>query len=121
MNAVSSPAAPLTAVSRFPLNRWWVAGFSWELTDKPLARTLLNRAMVLFRTPDGAVAALEDRCCHKDLPLSCGAVEQRGLRCGYHGLLYDCAGVCIEIPGQAYIPAKARVPAYTMREQDQIL
>ena len=78
MNAVPSPAAPLTTVSWFPLNRWWVAGFSWELTDKPLARMLLNRAMVLFRTPDGAVAALEDRCCHKDLPLSCGAVEQHG-------------------------------------------
>ena len=121
MNAVLSSAVPVSAIAPFPLNRWWVAGFSWELTDKPLARTLLNRAMVLFRTPDGAVAALEDRCCHKDLPLSCGAVEQRGLRCGYHGLLYDCAGVCIEIPGQAHIPAKARVPAYPLREQDQIL
>ena len=42
----------------FPLNRWWVAGFSWELTDKPLPRSFLGHAMVLFRTPDGAVAAL---------------------------------------------------------------
>ena len=105
----------------FPLNRWWVAGFSWELADKPLARSFLNRPMVLFRTPDGAVAALEDRCCHKELPLSMGAVEQRGLRCGYHGLLFNHAGGCIEVPGQPTVPARARVRAYPLREQDQIL
>jgi vanillate O-demethylase monooxygenase subunit len=120
MNAVLKPM-PLPAAQSFPLNRWWVAGFSWELTDKPLARTLLNRAMVLFRQADGTVAALEDRCCHKELPLSCGAVESRGLRCGYHGLLFDGQGACIEIPGQDRIPAKARVQAYPLRERDQVL
>jgi phenylpropionate dioxygenase-like ring-hydroxylating dioxygenase large terminal subunit len=121
MPAVSIPHSPLPAPDSFPLNRWWVAGFSWELTDKPLKRTLLNRAMVLFRTPDGAVAALEDRCCHKELPLSCGTVESNGLRCGYHGLLFNHAGICIEIPGQKHIPVTACVPNYVLKEQDQIL
>ncbi|MBA4004554.1 MAG: 2Fe-2S ferredoxin, partial [Delftia sp.] len=45
----------------FPLDQWYVAGFAWELQDAPLARTLLGRPVVLFRTPDGSVAALEDR------------------------------------------------------------
>lgn len=120
MNAVLKPVE-LKAKASFPLNRWWVAGFSWELKDKPLARTLLNRPMVLFRTPDGQVAALEDRCCHKELPLSCGAVEDRGLRCGYHGLLFGHSGACIEIPGQENIPTKAQVISYPLRERDQIL
>jgi|GEM_PF-6092224 len=62
----------------FPLDQWYVAGFAWELQDAPLARTLLGRPVVLFRTPDGSVAALEDRCCHRELPLSCGTVEARG-------------------------------------------
>ncbi|MCG2592403.1 aromatic ring-hydroxylating dioxygenase subunit alpha [Ramlibacter sp. XY19] len=105
----------------FPSDQWWVAGFGWELKDKPLARTLLGVPLVLFRTPEGQVAALEDRCCHKELPLSLGAIEPRGLRCGYHGLLFDCAGTCIEVPGQAMIPPKARVRAYELRERDQIL
>ncbi len=109
------------ASSGFPLDRWWVAGFSWELKDKPLARTLLSRAMVLYRMPDGAVAALEDRCCHKELPLSCGVIESRGLRCGYHGLLFNTEGKCIEVPGQERIPDRARVPSYPLRERDQIL
>ena len=121
MNAVLNPVASATVTPSFPLDRWWVAGFSWELAGKPLARTLLNRRMVLFRTPDGAISALEDRCCHKDLPLSCGTVEQRGLRCGYHGLLYDRGGACIEIPGQERIPPRARVASYALRERDQVL
>lgn len=121
MNAILQPLAAAESAQPFPLDRWWVAGFSWELQDKPLARTYLDRAVVLFRTPDGAVAALEDRCCHKELPLSCGNVEERGLRCGYHGLLFEQGGQCIEIPGQERIPPKARVRAYPLRERDQVL
>lgn len=119
--AAEQPVPTPPAASVFPMNRWWVAGFAWELTDKPLARTLLGRRLVLFRTPAGVAAALEDRCCHKELPLSCGAVEAGGLRCGYHGLLFDTAGQCVEIPGQAKIPPKAQVRSYPLREQDQIL
>ncbi|HEX2546578.1 MAG TPA: aromatic ring-hydroxylating dioxygenase subunit alpha [Ramlibacter sp.] len=116
---MNTAALPHTAP--FPADRWWVAGFGWELKDRPLARTLLNIPMVLFRTPDGKVGALEDRCCHKELPLSMGTVEEDGLRCGYHGLLFDCSGTCLQIPGQDVIPAKARVRAFDLRERDQIL
>ena len=105
----------------FPPNRWWVAGFGWELKDKPLARTLLGLPMVLFRLPGQGVSALEDRCCHKELPLSCGSLEAAGLRCGYHGLLFDGRGRCIEIPGQPHIPPKACVRSHPLVERDQIL
>jgi len=64
-------------VSAFPRNRWWVAGFSWELSSAPLARCLLGHHLVLFRTGAGEVAALEDRCCHKELPLSMGTLRER--------------------------------------------
>lgn len=112
--------APATAPS-FPLDQWYVAALSQELKDQPLGRTLLNKPVVLFRTADNQVAALEDRCCHRALPLSGGTVEERGLRCGYHGLLFSEGGKCIEIPGQDKIPSKAKVPAYPVREQDQII
>jgi phenylpropionate dioxygenase-like ring-hydroxylating dioxygenase large terminal subunit len=105
----------------FPMNQWYIAAFSWELTDKPLGRTLLNRPVVLFRAGDGQAAALEDRCCHRALPLSCGTLDKGGLRCGYHGLLYDAAGKCIEIPGQVNIPQKACVTSYPIQERDQIV
>ena len=105
----------------FPLNQWYVAGFSAELQDKPIARTLLNHAVVLFRNEQGQVAALEDRCCHRQLPLSHGTLEGEGIRCGYHGMLYASSGKCIEIPGQDRIPAKACVKAYTVAERNQIV
>ncbi|VVM93806.1 Toluene-4-sulfonate monooxygenase system iron-sulfur subunit TsaM1 [Pseudomonas fluorescens] len=109
------------AVPSFPLDQWYVAALGWELKDQPIGRTLLNKPVVLFRTADNQVAALEDRCCHRALPLSNGTVEERGLRCGYHGLLFNDGGQCIEIPGQDKIPSKARVPAYHVREVDQII
>jgi len=105
----------------FPLNQWYVAGFSWELQDRPLARTLLNQRIVMFRAGNGEAAALEDRCCHKSLPLSCGTLEARGLRCGYHGLLFAPGGACIEVPGQERVPTRARVKSYILSEKDDIL
>ncbi|MHA6195795.1 Rieske 2Fe-2S domain-containing protein [Pseudomonas wadenswilerensis] len=114
---VGAPAALPT----FALNQWYVAGFAWELQDKPLGRTLLGKPLVLFRGADGKVAALEDRCCHRSLPLSSGTLEARGLRCGYHGLLFDAAGRCLEVPGQDKVPNKAKVQAYPLQERDRIL
>lgn len=105
----------------FPLDMWYVAGLSWELKDQPIARTLLNEAVVLYRDTDGEVGALEDRCCHRALPLSKGTIDQGGLRCGYHGLLFDKSGNSIEIPGQDVISDSARVAAYTVREQDSLI
>ena len=108
-------------VPSFPLDQWYVAALGWELTDKPVGRTLLNHPVVLFRMADGSVAALEDRCCHRALPLSAGTLDAGGLRCGYHGLLFNAEGKCIEIPGQQKIPGKAQVPMYHVRERDQIV
>lgn len=109
------------STSQFPKNTWYVAALSKELTDKPLARTLLNNALVLFRTADGQVSALHNRCCHRALPLSMGTVEACGIRCGYHGLLYNGEGQCIEIPGQEKIPAKAKVKSFTVEENNGLV
>lgn len=123
MSTACIPIQPVPTVgdsTRFPLDQWYVAGHASELQDIPVARTFLNQKVVMFRTPAG-VAALEDRCCHKSLPLSCGMVEGAGLRCGYHGMLYSPGGQCIEIPGQERIPTKARVRAYHLVEKDHLL
>lgn len=121
MNAMTQVPISVLKKTNFPLDQWYVAGFSWELKDKPIGRTFLNQPVVLFRTGDGKAAALEDRCCHRSLALSCGTVEDAGLRCGYHGLLYNASGACIEIPGQGKIPSKARVQAFAIAEKDHII
>lgn len=105
----------------FPLDRWYVAALSKEVKGEPLGKTLLNEPVVMFRTEDGKAHALEDRCCHRFLPLSSGTVESAGLRCGYHGLLFNGEGKCIEIPGQEKIPSRAKIHRYEVREQDDIV
>lgn len=101
----------------FLLNRWYVAALSTEIGSKPLARTLLGEPVVLFRDSAGAVVALEDRCVHRQAPLSLGEVVGDHLQCGYHGLTYDRRGVCIHVPSQTQIPPGACVRSYGVTEQ----
>lgn len=96
---------------------WYVAARSAEVTRQPLGRILLNEPVVLFRKESGEPVALEDRCCHRHLPLSMGKLEGDELRCGYHGLKFDASGKCVEIPGQDSIPPQARVRAYPIVEK----
>ncbi len=94
----------------FIMNAWYVAAWPREIeAGKLLARTICNESMVLFRDAAGKAAALEDRCCHRQMPLGKGWLEDGTLRCGYHGLRFDGAGKCVEIPGQPNIPPRARV------------
>ena len=100
----------------FLRNRWYVAAFSEDLAGKPLGRTLLGEPVVLFRLADGAPVALEDRCVHRQAPLSLGEVVGDALRCSYHGLCFDATGACVRVPGQRAIPPGARVRAYPVAE-----
>lgn len=96
----------------FLRNAWYPAAWSHELERALVPRTLLGEKLVLYRTEAGAPAALEDRCCHKFLPLSMGTLKGDAVECGYHGMTYAADGACIRIPGQATIPPQARVQAY---------
>ena len=101
----------------FLRNCWYVAAWSHEVGQEPLGRTLLNEPVVLYRTEDGDPVALEDRCCHRGLPLSLGTVEGRRLRCAYHGLLFDRDGACVEVPGQTRMPPGSAVRSYPLVER----
>lgn len=100
----------------FLRNAWYVVAWDHEISvDGLLARRVLDQLLLLYRTSDGRIAALEDRCCHRHAPLSAGRREGDCIRCGYHGLRFDQHGQCVEIPGLAQIPAKARVRTYPVR------
>ncbi len=101
----------------FLRNYWYVAALDHEVADKPLGRTILGEPVVLFRTPDGAVGALEDRCAHRRLPLSMGKMVGDALQCHYHGLRFDRSGKCVRVPGQDLIPQSARVRTYPVVER----
>jgi vanillate O-demethylase monooxygenase subunit len=99
-------------------NCWYVIAWDHELTPGNLiSRRVMDEAIVLFRRPDGSVAALEDRCVHRLAPLSLGRIEADSVRCLYHGLRFAADGRCIEIPGHTQqIPDKACVRSFPVVE-----
>ena len=68
----------------FIKNAWYVAAESHELTGSLLGRTICGDPIVLFRDSNGAPAALEDRCCHRHLPLSLGKRTGDKIQCDSH-------------------------------------
>jgi phenylpropionate dioxygenase-like ring-hydroxylating dioxygenase large terminal subunit len=96
---------------------WYVLATSDELGPKPLARMLYGMPLVLFRGADGKVAALLDRCPHRNVPLSLGRVESGELECAYHGWRFDGGGRCSRIPSLcAPHPDRPLVPSFATRE-----
>lgn len=79
---------------------WQLAALSSDVGDGPLARTVADTPLVLFRTR-GGVAALVDRCPHRNYPLSKGRVEDGAITCPYHGWRFAADGACVSVPGCA--------------------
>jgi phenylpropionate dioxygenase-like ring-hydroxylating dioxygenase large terminal subunit len=102
----------------FMRNCWYVAAWDDEIGgETPFGRTILGEPVVLFRDSKGTVAALEDRCRHRHLPLSLGKVVGDTLQCGYHGLQYGPTGDCVKIPGQNTVPPGATIDSYPVVER----
>ena len=104
-----------------PRNMWWVAAESYEVTEKPLARWLLETPVVLYRLADGTPVALDDRCPHRWAPLSQGSVKGDRIVCPYHGMEFTADGQCAHVPTQEHTPSNARVRSYPVRESGAYL
>ena len=104
----------------FVRNCWYVIAWDHEVPQQGLfTRTVLGEAILLYRTQAGTIVALRDRCCHRLAPLSLGRHEGDCVRCGYHGLLFDATGRCVEIPGAETVPPKARVQRYPVEVKNK--
>lgn len=119
---VAAPAPPARSPVRLRAH-WFVACRSAALGARPRAATLQGVPVVLFRGPDGRPGALEDRCPHRNAPLSAGRAREGVLECAYHGWRFDAGGACLAVPGLASPPeARAtRAPAYPCLEQDGLV
>jgi phenylpropionate dioxygenase-like ring-hydroxylating dioxygenase large terminal subunit len=106
----------------FIKNSWYVAAWASELEQgKLLARTILNERVLLYKGIDGKVVAIEDRCCHRGVPLSLGRLEGSCVRCMYHGLLFDSSGACVEVPGQDKISPMLKVKSYKTDDSTRLV
>ncbi len=81
---------------------WQPAALSDEVVPggTPLPVKLFGEDLVLFRDDEGRPGLLGLHCSHRGADLSYGRVEDGGLRCIYHGWLYDIHGGCLDQPGE---------------------
>ncbi len=81
---------------------WQPAALSEELpkSGAPVPVRLLGEDLVMFRDDQGRPGLLDVHCSHRGADLSYGRVEDGGLRCIYHGWLYDIHGRCLDQPGE---------------------
>lgn len=87
---------------------------SSEAKSTPQSFTLLGEPWVVWRDPSSVVRAFRDVCPHRLVPLSIGTCEGMGIRCGYHGWVFDETGACVAIPAlgpDATIPSRAKLSA----------
>ncbi len=99
---------------------WYIAAQSRSLKQRPLASVILGESVVLFRDEEGRAGALEDRCAHRNAPLSAGRVSNGCIECPYHGWRYDGQGSCVHIPslGEGAKLPRHTVRSYRAQEQD---
>jgi vanillate O-demethylase monooxygenase subunit len=106
----------------FPRNFWYVAAIDNEVRRQELMRRVIcGEPIVFWRGTDGKPNALEDRCCHRHMPLSDGRLIGDCVECPYHGLQYDASGTCVKIPSQDNVPPQARVRAYPLVEKHRMV
>ena len=88
---------------------WQVIGTVFELEQEPVQKVrLLGEDMTLFRTEAGEYGLIDDVCPHRCISLEYGIPQENGLRCAYHGWLFDPQGRCLEQPFEEYTNPQAR-------------
>jgi nitrite reductase/ring-hydroxylating ferredoxin subunit len=109
------------------MRRYWQPAALVEELDgpRPVKRVrLLGEELVLFREPSGRVGLLHRHCAHRGADLAFGRCEDGGLRCPFHGWLYDASGACLEQPAEpagSTFYQKVRQPAYPCIERAGII
>ncbi len=101
-------------------NCWYAVEFSNLISTSPKLLKLFDRELVLYRTTDGQIQAMNNACVHRGAALAQGTVSGDCIVCPYHGWEYQPDGICVKIPANsptATIPKQARMTTYPVREQ----
>jgi len=118
-NELLTRVVPGTPAGELMRRYWLPVGVSADLGERPQYVRVLGEDLVLFRTPGGEIGLLDAVCAHRGASLVYGCVEKAGLRCRYHGWLYDASGRCVEQPAEVSRAAreeKVRQRAYPTQE-----
>jgi nitrite reductase/ring-hydroxylating ferredoxin subunit len=120
-NKLLTEVGPGTPCGEFMRRFWQPVFVASEVTTTPKKLRILGEDLVIFRDGKGRVGLLYPRCMHRGTTLYYGKVEDEGIRCCYHGWLFDVEGHCLDQPcepnqGEGH-REKVRQPWYPVEER----
>ena len=102
------------------MRRYWIPiAPTSQLLDNPVKKVrILCEDLVLYKDKSGKLGLVGDRCLHRGVDLMYGIPDQCGLRCPYHGWLFDETGACTERPMEARpsLEITQKLAAYPVQE-----
>jgi 5,5'-dehydrodivanillate O-demethylase len=120
MNDRLTRVGPGTPMGELMRRYWWPIAASAELLENPVkAVTILGENLTLYKNRQGGLGLVGQRCAHRRFDLRFGIPENDGLRCPYHGWMYDETGQCIEQPAEpedSTFKDRVQIPAYPVEE-----
>jgi len=127
-NTILTQVGPGTPMGDLLRRYWHPIGGASEFDAVPIkAVRLLGEDLTLYKDLSGTFGLVDRHCAHRRADLSYGYVEQKGLRCNYHGWCFDEAGRCIEQPYDDHAhpsptrKEKCAIKAYPVRELGGLL
>jgi len=111
------------------LRRYWQpVAAAIELDADPVRKVrFLGEDLTLYRSSSGEYGLVEDRCAHRCMALEFGIPDDKGLRCAYHGWVYDATGQCVEQPfedrsfPEAHYRDRIKITAYPVQQLGGLL
>jgi len=111
------PGTPMGELMR---RYWHPVAASSELDQNPVKPIrILGESLVLYRDRKGGLGLIDDTCPHRRISLLYGIPEEEGLRCPYHGWMFNATGQCLEMPAESpesTFPSRVKVTAYPVEE-----
>ncbi len=99
---------------------WHPIGLTSDASATPRLVRALGEDLILFRDGQGRPGLLHPRCAHRGASLLYGKTEEAGIRCCYHGWLFDVNGACLEQPCElnrgTRTASRIRQPGYPVQE-----
>src|SRR3954468_1319119 len=96
-NELMTRVGPGTPAGKLLRNYWQPVGLADEMQgERPVKPVrLLGEDLVLFKS-ENQYGLLARNCAHRGADLAYGRLESGGLRCAFHGWLFDATGKCTE-------------------------
>ena len=91
---------PSTPCGEYLRRFWQPVALTEELKDLPHSIKIMGEELVIFKDRSGRVGLLELHCSHRGTSLEFGLIEEKGIRCCYHGWQFDVDGKILDTPGE---------------------